>query len=140
MSTFTLAVLFAGMHYGNWAFGVAAMLGDLPGLAIGVGLFLVGVAVAIGGVIISLETTVDRDYLLLLLFSPLLSLVFIVDNALSRLDGIALLLLFGLILGYPPVKKTGAERPSQTPDKKRNAGERLSNQADRLLEHATVER
>lgn len=104
LSTFILAILFAGMDFENWAFGVASMLGDLPGVAIGSalgsGLFLVGVAVAIGGFITPFETTVDRDYLLLLLISPLLLLVFILDGALSRLDGIALLVLFGLILGY----------------------------------------
>jgi len=104
LSTFVLAILFAGMDFENWAFGIVSMLGDLPGVAIGSalgsGLFLVGAAVVIGGFIAPFETTVDRDYLLLLLLSPLLLLVFILDGALSRIDGIALLVLFGLILAY----------------------------------------
>lgn len=104
LSTFVLAILFAGMDFENWAFGFASMLGDLPGVAIGSalgsGLFLVGVAVAIGGLLTPFETTIDRDYLLLLLISPFLLLVFILDGALSRIDGIALLVLFCLILAY----------------------------------------
>ncbi|AFK21137.1 sodium:calcium antiporter (plasmid) [Haloferax mediterranei ATCC 33500] len=104
LSTFVLAVLFAGLDFENWAFGVASMLGELPGIAIGSalgsGLFLVGVAVAIGGFIAPFETTVDRDYLALLFLSPLLLLVFILDGMLSRFDGVALLAFFGLILGY----------------------------------------
>ncbi|MCO8246282.1 MULTISPECIES: sodium:calcium antiporter [unclassified Haladaptatus] len=104
LSPFVLAILFAGMDVENWVFGVAAMLGDLPGIAIGSalgsGLFLVGVAVAIGGFLTPFETTVDRDYLLLLLASPLVLLAFIFDGRLSRLDGVALLVIFVLILGY----------------------------------------
>lgn len=104
LSTFVLAVLFVGMDFENWAFGVASMLGDLPGVAIGSalgsGLFLVGVAVAVGGFVAPFETTVDRDYLALLLASPLLLLAFVLDGTLSRLDGVALLVLFGIVLAY----------------------------------------
>lgn len=104
LSTFVLAIFFAGLDLENWAFGVASILGDLPGVAIGSalgsGLFLVGVAVAVGGLLTPFEPTIDRDYLLLLLVSPLLLLAFIVDGTVSRLDGLTLLVLFGLILGY----------------------------------------
>ena len=104
LSTFILAIFFAGMDLENWAFGVASILGDLPGVAIGSalgsGLFLVGTAVAVGGLVTPFEPTINRDYLLLLLVSPLLLLVFIIDGTVSRLDGLALLGLFGLILGY----------------------------------------
>lgn len=104
LSTFILAVVFAGMDFENWAFGVAAMIGDLPGVAIGSalgsGLFLVGVAVTIGGALTPFETQVDPDYLLLLLLSPLLLLVFIADGSVTRLDGVLLLFIFVFILGY----------------------------------------
>ncbi|MFD1562993.1 sodium:calcium antiporter [Haloarchaeobius amylolyticus] len=104
LSTFVLAIFFAGLDLENWAFGVASILGDLPGVAIGSalgsGLFLVGVAVAVGGLVTPFEPTIDRDYLLLLLASPLVLLAFIVDGTVSRLDGFALLVYFGLVLGY----------------------------------------
>lgn len=104
LSTFMLAVIFAGLDFENWAFGIASILRDLPGVAVGSalgsGLFLVGVAVAIGGFVVPFETTIDTDYLVLLLLSPLLLLVFIIDGTVSRWDGVALLVVFGLILGY----------------------------------------
>ncbi len=104
LSTFILAVFFVGLDFENWAFGVASMLRELPGVAIGSalgsGLFLVGVAVAIGGFLTPFETEIDHDYLALLVLSPLLLLVFIWDGSLSRLDGVALLVLFTLILWY----------------------------------------
>ena len=104
LSTFVLAVLFAGMDFENWAFGVAAILGDLPGVAVGSalgsGLFLVGVAVAVGGVLAPVETTVDRDYLLLMLASPFVLLAVMLDGTVSRLDGVGLLVVFGAILAY----------------------------------------
>lgn len=104
LSTFILAIVFAGLDFENWAFGVASMLGELPGIAIGSalgsGLFLVGVAVAIGGFIAPFETSIDHDYLVLLVISPLLLFLFLVDGTVSRIDGVVLLALFGLILGY----------------------------------------
>lgn len=104
LSTFVLAIVFAGMDFENWAFGVASILGDLPGVAVGSalgsGLFLVGVAVAVGGFVTPFETTVDRDYLVLLFASPLVLLLFILDGEVTRLDGVALLVAFGLILAY----------------------------------------
>jgi cation:H+ antiporter len=104
LSTFILAVVFAGMDFENWAFGVASMLGDLPGVALGSalgsGLFLVGVAVAIGGALVPFETTVDRDYLVILVLSPLALLLVLLDGSVSRLDGVVLLVLFGLVLWY----------------------------------------
>lgn len=104
LSTFMLAVVFAGLDFENWAFGVASMLGELPGIAVGSalgsGVFLVGVAVAFGGVFTPFEPTVDTDYLVLLLVSPLVLLVFILDGVVSRFDGVALLVLFGVALAY----------------------------------------
>ncbi|MEF8827183.1 MAG: sodium:calcium antiporter [Halapricum sp.] len=104
LSTFILAVLFAGMDFENWAFGVVSMVGDLPGIAIGSalgsGLFLVGVAVAIGGFTIPFEPEIDRDYLGILLASPLVLLAFIFDGTLTRLDGFLLLVVFALLLAY----------------------------------------
>ena len=104
LSPFVLAVLFAGMDFENWAFGVAAMLGGLPGVAmgsaLGSGLFLVGVAVAIAGFVTPFDLTIGRDYLALLLASPLVLLAFIFDGRLSRFDGVALLAVFVLALAY----------------------------------------
>lgn len=104
ISTFMLAILFAGMDFENWAFGVASMVGDLPGVAIGSalgsGLFLVGVAVAVGGFTTPFEAEIDGDYLWILLASPLVLLAFLLDGTLTRVDGALLLVAFGLALAY----------------------------------------
>ncbi|MFB6086649.1 MAG: sodium:calcium antiporter [Halodesulfurarchaeum sp.] len=104
LSTFVLAVLFAGMDFENWAFGVAAMLEGLPGIgigsALGSGLFLVGVAVSLAGLLTPFETEIDRDYLGILLASPVFLLVFMLDGTLTRFDGAILLFGFALILAH----------------------------------------
>lgn len=104
VSTFLLAVFFAGMDFENWAFGVAAMVGNLSGVAIGSAfgsaLFLVGVSVALAGVLVPFEPDIPADYLLLMAVSPLVALPFLLDGMLSRLDGVILLVVFAGILGY----------------------------------------
>lgn len=104
VSAFLLAVFFTGMDFENWAFGVAAIVGGLPGVAIGSAfgsaLFLVGVSVALAGVLVPFEPEISTDYLLLMAVSPLLALPFLLDGVLSRLDGVFLLVIFASILGY----------------------------------------
>ncbi len=104
VSAFLLAVFFTGMDFENWAFGVAAIVGDLPGVAIGSAfgsaLFLVGISVALAGVLVPFEPHLPTDYLLLLTVSPLLALPFLLDGRLSRVDGVFLLAIFVAILAY----------------------------------------
>ncbi|RRJ31477.1 sodium:calcium antiporter [Halocatena pleomorpha] len=104
VSAFLLAVFFTGLDFENWAFGVAAIVGDLPGVAIGSAfgsaLFLVGVSVALAGVLVPFEPNLPTDYLLLLAVSPLLALPFLLDRQLSRTDGGFLLVIFGGVLAY----------------------------------------
>lgn len=104
VSSFILAVIFAGMDFENWAFGIASILRELPGIAIGSAfgsaVFLVGVAVAIGGFLTPFERKADWDYLLLMLISPLLVLPFLLGGSLSRMEGIILLIIFGGMIYY----------------------------------------
>ena len=104
VSAFLFAVFFAGMDFENWAFGVAAVIGGLSGVAIGSAfgsaLFLVGVSVALAGVLVPFEPAVPSDYLLLMVVAPLIALPTLLDGMLSRLDGVFLLVVFAAILGY----------------------------------------
>lgn len=104
VSAFLIAVLFTGMDFENWAFGVAAIVRGLSGVAIGSAfgsaLFLVGVSVALAGVLVPFKPDVPSEYLLLLAASPLFALPFLIDGSLSRPDGVVLLVIFGGILGY----------------------------------------
>jgi cation:H+ antiporter len=104
VSAFLFAVFFAGMDFENWAFGVAAVVSGLSGVAIGSAfgsaLFLVGVSVALAGVLVPFEPAVPADYLLLLVISPLIALPLLLDGRLSRADGVLLLVVFAAFLGY----------------------------------------
>ncbi|KXA88898.1 cation:proton antiporter [candidate division MSBL1 archaeon SCGC-AAA259A05] len=104
VSSFFLAVVFVGMDFENWGFGIASVVRGLPGIAIGSAfgsaVFLVGVAVAVGGFVTPFERKVNGDYLFLMLISPFLLLLFLWDGSLSRADGIILLALFAGIIYY----------------------------------------
>lgn len=104
ISAFLFAVFFTGMDFENWAFGVAAILGGLSGVALGSAfgsaLFLVGVSVALAGVLVPFEPAVSSDYLLLMVVAPLIALPVLLDGKLSRLDGMLLFVVFAAILGY----------------------------------------
>ncbi|MFW6150946.1 MAG: sodium:calcium antiporter, partial [Chloroflexota bacterium] len=104
VSTFILAVVFAGMDFENWAFGIGSVLGGLPGVgvgsAMGSALFLVCGAAGLAGILSPFEPRVPREYLILMVASPLILLLFIFDQVLTRLDGVLLLLAFAAIIAY----------------------------------------
>ncbi len=104
VSSFFLAVVFAGMDFENWAFGVASVLRDLPGVAVGSAfgsaVFLVGVALAVGGFLAPFERKADTDYLLLTIASPLIVLPFLLGGSLTRPEGAVLLLIFASMIYY----------------------------------------
>ena len=104
VSAFMLAVLFTGMDFENWAFGIASALGDLPGIALGsafgAALFLAGVAVPAGGLLVPFDVRVPRDYLLLMVASPLLLLAFLPGGQVGRVEGAALFGAMLLALAY----------------------------------------
>lgn len=103
VSGFFLTVLLAGTDVENAILGLAAVTGDLPGVALGTvfgeALFILGVAVGIAGVLVPFEVNVPRVYQLLTVGSPALLLVLGADGTLSRLDGGLLLTAFFPFVG-----------------------------------------
>lgn len=102
-SGFFLTVVLAGTDLENLTLGLAAVIGDLSGLALGIvfgeAVFLLGAAVGLTGVIAPFETQVPRSYLAIMLGSPALFLLLALDGTLTRLDGIILTLTFVPLLG-----------------------------------------
>jgi cation:H+ antiporter len=98
VSAFFLTVLLAGTDLENAILGLAAVVDDLPSLALGTvfgeALFVLGVGVGLAGVLVPFETTVPRTYLALAFVSPALLLALAADGTLSRLDGVVLTLAF----------------------------------------------
>jgi cation:H+ antiporter len=113
VSTFILAVIFAGMDFENWAFGIASVVAKLPGVALGSAmgsaLFLAGGSVALAGFLTPFETKVPKVYLILMMVSPLILLGCLLDGTLSRIEGAGLLTAFGLIIFYIFRKERSAE-------------------------------
>lgn len=104
VSTFILAVVFAGMDFENWAFGIGSVLADLSGVAVGSAMgsavFLVCGAAGLAGLLTPFETRLPREYIILMVASPLVLLLFIFDHVLTRLDGVLLLIVFVAIVVY----------------------------------------
>ncbi len=113
VSTFILAVIFAGMDFENWAFGIASVVANLPGVAIGSAmgsaLFLMGGSIALAGFLTPFEAKVPKVYLILMMVSPLILLGCLIDGALTRIEGAGLLTAFGLIIFYIYRKEKAAE-------------------------------
>lgn len=99
VSAFLLAVLFVGLDFENWAFGIAAVVDELPGIALGsaVGsaLFLTGIAIPAAGFLRPFEPRVPADYALLTAVAPLLLLPTLADGVVTRPEGTLLLLCLG---------------------------------------------
>jgi len=137
VSTFILAVIFAGMDFENWAFGIASVEKDLPGVAIGsaVGsaLFIVGGALVVGGLATPFEVEVPKDYLFLMVISPLITLVFLLDEELTRTDGIAILSVFTIIILYIYRKESVGERAYMRDEEVSEVSEELEEDNRRWL-------
>lgn len=113
VSTFILAVIFAGMDFENWAFGIASVVANLPGVALGSAmgsaLFLMGGSVALAGFLTPFDAKVPKVYLILMMISPLILLGCLWDGTLTRIEGAGLLTAFGLIIFYIYRKEKTAE-------------------------------
>lgn len=98
VSGFFLTVLLAGTDLENAVLGVAAVVENLPAMALGTvfgeALFIFGAAVGLAGVLTPFETTVPRSYLVLFLVTPALFFLLGLDGTLSRFDGVVLTLAY----------------------------------------------
>jgi cation:H+ antiporter len=101
---FLLAVLFTGVEFDDITLGVALNLEDLSGVALGI---VVGTALSFTGVVLALAAVLEpsrvdipRDYVVLLAAAPLVMLGFTLAAPLTVTDGLVLLGLFVLFIGY----------------------------------------
>lgn len=128
VSPFLLAVLFVGLDFENWAFGLAAALDGLPGIALGSAfgsaLFLTGIALPAAGLLFPFETRVPREYALMTAAAPLVLLPFLWDGVVTRAEGIVLLLLLGgalLRLGHRERRRRPTVRDPEVEEVAREA-------------------
>ena len=101
---FLLAIVFTGIEFDDITLGVALNLEDLSGVALGIvfgtALSFTGVVLALAAVLEPREIDVPRDYVVLLAAAPLVMVVFTVTAPLTVTDGLVLLGLYVVFLGY----------------------------------------
>jgi cation:H+ antiporter len=101
---FLLAIVFTGIEFDDITLGVALNLEDLSGVALGIvlgtALSFTGVVLALAAILQPSKIDVPRDYVVLLAGAPLVMVVFAVTAPLTVTDGLVLLGLFVVFLGY----------------------------------------
>src|SRR6476469_5352512 len=114
ISLFLLAVVFTGIEFDDVFLGVALNVEDLGDVALGTvfgtALSLVGVVLAIAAILTPTEVRVPRDYLVIFAAAPLVMVVFAL-TPLGLVDGIVLLALFVLFIGYVAVREPRRDKP-----------------------------
>ncbi|MDP2496873.1 MAG: hypothetical protein Q8W44_02670, partial [Candidatus Palauibacterales bacterium] len=103
-SPFLLAVLVVAVDPGSWGFGVAAVLGGSPGVAVGAAFgsayFLLGAALPAAALVSPFELDVTGRLLAPAVAAPAALYPFLLDGRLAAWEGIALLALFALGLWW----------------------------------------
>ncbi len=104
LAPFAIAGIFSGLEAENVAVGVVAAHADAPDIALGTvfggGIFVACVALGLGAVLFPLRVDLPRRVLLVLAASPLVAGLALIGDRTSRVAGAALLVAFGLALGY----------------------------------------
>jgi cation:H+ antiporter len=105
VSTFLLAVLLVGFDAENLAVGIDASARALPGIALGtiIGASMVATAFAIGVTALVRPVRFEISRKGVLLIAPvavLIAWLLSLNGALSRIDGVILLVAFGALVGY----------------------------------------
>jgi cation:H+ antiporter len=101
---FLLAIVFTGVEFDDIALGVGLNLEELSGVALGVvfgtALSFTGVVLAVAAIIRPSVVDIPRDYLVVLAAAPLVMVAFTLTGPLTVTDGLLLLGLFVLFIGY----------------------------------------
>jgi len=104
LSTFVVGALLSGLEAENIAVGLAASHGNAPAIALGSvfggAIFLVCVALGLGGAIAPLEVRLPASFLLLGAAAPILVGIALIGDTTPRLAGGELLLCFAAAMGY----------------------------------------
>jgi cation:H+ antiporter len=101
---FLLAVVFTGVEFDDITLGVGLNLEELNGVALGVvfgtALSFTGVVLALAAILEPSRVDIARDYVVVFAAAPLVMVGFTLSAPLTVMDGLLLLSLFGLFIGY----------------------------------------
>jgi len=104
VSAFVLAVIFSGWEFDNVAFGLFTGFAEMQnvafGLAIGNSVSIFGMTLALGAIAIPFTVDVPRDYLVLMVGSPLLLIPPLLSGSLTPTLSILFIAAYVLIFAY----------------------------------------
>ncbi|MDL5362475.1 sodium:calcium antiporter [Halalkalicoccus sp. NIPERK01] len=104
VSVFSLAILFTGFEFDDTILALVFASGGLEdaalGTALGTALAIVGITLAVAAVARPFSVEIPRDYLALMVVSPLILLPLVLLGTLSVIHGVALLGVFFAFLAY----------------------------------------
>lgn len=104
VSVFSLAILFTGFEFDDTILALVFAGGGLEdvalGTALGTGLAIVGITLAAAAIVIPFSMSIPRDYLALMVVSPLILVPLVLLGTLTTIHGIVLLGLFFVFIAY----------------------------------------
>ncbi|MEM4780339.1 MAG: sodium:proton exchanger [Halalkalicoccus sp.] len=104
VSVFSLAILFTGFEFDDTILALVFASGGLEdvalGTALGTALAIVGITLALAAVVRPFAVEIPRDYLALLVVSPLVLLPLVALGTLTVIHGVGLLALFFAFIAY----------------------------------------
>ncbi|MCH7659859.1 MAG: sodium:proton exchanger, partial [Euryarchaeota archaeon] len=115
ISLFALAIVFTGFEFDDTILGLALAAGGLEGAALGTalgtGLAIIGVTLALAAIIQPFPVDLPNDYIALFALSPFLLVPFVLLGTLTLGPGLVLLGFFVLTFAYFIVRERQREIP-----------------------------
>ncbi|AZH26737.1 sodium:calcium antiporter [Haloplanus aerogenes] len=104
VSAFVLAVIFSGWEFDNVAFGLFTGFAEMQnvafGLAIGNSVSIFGMTLALGALAVPFVVDVPKDYLLLMIASPILLIPPLLSGSLTPALSVMFIFVYVMIFGY----------------------------------------
>lgn len=104
ISLFALAILFTGFEFDDTVLAIVLSSGDLEGVALGTalgtGLAIVGITLAIAAVVRPFPVDLPTDYVVLFALAPFLLVPFVLQGTLTFVHGVLLLGAFVVMFAY----------------------------------------
>lgn len=115
VSLFALAIVFTGFEFDDTAvalvFSAAELQNAALGTALGTGLAIVGITLALAAIVQPFSVGIPRDYLVVFVVSPLILIPFVLGGTFTTLEGIFLIGLFVVLFGYIIAREYQRDKP-----------------------------
>ena len=115
VSLFALAIVFTGFEFDDTILALVLSAGDLEaaalGTALGTGLAIVGVTLALAAIVRPFPVDLPTDYVVIFGLAPLLLVPFVLAGTLTFVHGLLLIAAFVLIFGYLIVREYRRDVP-----------------------------